>query len=143
VPVSGSAVREGLVVEIWASADLVQLGDRVKLRATVTNETNRMSTRRVHIVDLKDRPVFDIVVETDMRQVLARWSDGKALTRDLTYIELKPGESRTIEMDYKVSDCCHLVAKVIFIESERFVHDPLRASISIYVGRRPFGILGP
>jgi len=27
-----------------------------------------------------------------------RWSDGKPLTRELTHLELKPGELKTIEM---------------------------------------------
>jgi hypothetical protein len=29
-----------------------------------------------------------------------RWSDGKPLTADLTHLQLKPGESKTIEMSW-------------------------------------------
>jgi len=50
------------------------------------------------VIDSKDQPVLDIVISLSNSQV--RWSDGKPLTRELTRLQLNPGESKTIEMDW-------------------------------------------
>jgi Intracellular proteinase inhibitor len=93
-PTSSSSVIEGIVVDVWASSDCVQAGETVKLRATATNRGVRAFS-----VELTNRPVFDLVVKTAGKTV--RWSDGKPLTPELTRLELKPGASKTIQMDWK------------------------------------------
>ena len=90
-----------IVVDMWANDNLVQPGETVKFRATVTNKTSE-----IFLIDLKDQPVLDIVTKSGGQVI--RWSDGKALTSDLTHLELKPGESKTIEMDY-VAKCCDVI----------------------------------
>ncbi len=101
---SSSGVNLGgqaVTVDMWANDNLVQPGETVKLRATVTNKTTKIFS-----VDLKDQPVLDIVTKSGGQVI--RWSDGKALTSDLTHLELKPGESKAIEMDY-VAKCCDVI----------------------------------
>jgi len=63
----------------------------VTVRAKVTNQ----SSEPFH-EELKDQPVLDLFVGE------ARWSEGKPLTPDLTQLDLKPGESKSIEMQYVV-----------------------------------------
>lgn len=80
-----------LDVEMWASKNCVQPGDTVHLRATVSNRSDKNWT-----VELQDQPVFDIETSSDGKRV--HWSDGKPMS-ELSRLELKPGESRTLEMD--------------------------------------------
>ena len=86
-----------LLVEIWASDSCVQTGDTVHLRATVTNKS-----AKAWQVALKDQPVLDIIVGFNQPKYITRWSDGKAMTPDLTRLELNPGKVKTIEMDWQV-----------------------------------------
>lgn len=95
-PKSTSSIGGDVEVQMWASTSCAQPGDTVHLRATATNRGNRTWT-----VDTKDEPVLDIITSSDGKPV--RWSDGKSLTPDLTHLELKPGESKTIEMDIVIS----------------------------------------
>ena len=93
-PVSSKAFANDLVVEIWASTNCVDPGGAVALRASITNRG-----LQIHAVELQDRPVLDLCIES-YGGYKKCWSDGKPLTPDLTRLELKPGESKTIEMKW-------------------------------------------
>ncbi len=137
-PVSSSRVAEGIVVEIWASNSCTQPGDVIKLRATVTNNGTTP-----HIVELRDQPVFDITVGNQGSVV--HWSDGKPLTSDLTRLELKPGESKSIEMNWIVktpSTGTVFSANATFIYSPRAPGGPVSPGILINVSICP-GPFGP
>ncbi len=94
-PVSRNSVVDDLNVEIWASSRCVKPGETVSLRASVMNFGNR-----VQAIELKDKPILDIVFGNPDNG--RRWSDGKPLIPDLTRLKLKPGESKTIEMNWIV-----------------------------------------
>ncbi len=84
-------------VRIWANTDCPAPNQTVTLRARVTNDGPQ-----TEIAKTDDQPVLDILVSPlrtggDDRPGTLRWSDGKSLTADLTRLELKPGESRSIE----------------------------------------------
>lgn len=132
-PTSMSGGWAGLPIEIWANTDLVQPGDTIKLRATVTNRLNQLQ-----VFDLDNAPIFDIVVRQN--GVYTRWSDGKPLTRDLTHIELKPGESKTIEFNYTtLNACCDPVsAWPSFISNPRCPECLSPPGVVIYVKYYPF-----
>lgn len=96
-PISNNSFVNDLVVTMWINNPCVQPGDTVHLRATVANEGSQ-----TEVVDLKDKPVLDIEIFLDKETV--RWSNGKPLSPELTHLELKSGESKTIEMDWIVSN---------------------------------------
>ncbi len=131
-PVSGSMVGGDIAVEMWASTSCAQPGDTIHLRATATNRGNR-----VWIVDTKDEPVFDILFPI-------RWSAGKPLTADLTHLELQPGQSKSIEMDYVLPKGISGVvgAQAQFIYSPTAPGGTARPGVTINVGSCP-GPLGP
>ncbi len=116
---------------MWASDNCVQPGDIVVLRATVENRTFK-----TQIFESKDRPVFDLAVETG--GVTSHWSDGKTLAPDLTRLELQPGQSKAIEMDWKAS-CCDIIGAgaIFYFDTEG---PPLAPGVLINVG---CGILDP
>ena len=121
----GSAVGGNIGVDLWANSNCVKPGDIIKLRATATNLGNSVWT-----VTLKDEPVFDILIGS------SRWSDGKPLTIDVTHVELKPRESKTIEMDWMVPKNVNqgqLGAEACFIYSPTSPGGPARAFVSINV----------
>ena len=94
-PVSDAAGRsDDVLVQLWVSSDCVQPGEVVKIRVTVT-DTSALN----QVIESSDQPVLDIVFGNPDHPFL-RWSDGKPLTSDLTRFELKPGESKSIEMDW-------------------------------------------
>ncbi len=133
---SGVDIGGTLLVEIWASSDCTRPGDKITIRATVTNKGSR-----TQVIELQDQPVLDIWVGS-ATSVLARWSDGKALTPELTRLELKPNESRMIEMDWVVAQPASgtvLSFQAPFVYSPRF--PPLRPSVlvSVSVCPGPFG----
>ncbi len=136
-PVESTGAREGIAIKLWASTFFVKQGQPIKFRATVTNNTDRNSIARTHIVELKDRPVFDIFV-THEGQVIARWSDQQPLTSDLTRVELRPGESKTIEWDYVVNvECCSIGVSAVFIDLQGFPDDPVRTGVTVSVKYLP------
>jgi len=94
---STTAVDGNLIVTMWTSSTCVQPGDTVQLRATVENHGSQ-----TEIMEVKNKPVLDIFISSPGHPggYLAHWSDGKSLTSDLTHLELKGGESKTIEMDW-------------------------------------------
>lgn len=112
-PMSNTGVVANLAVTTWISNPCVQPNDIVHLRATVANHGSQ-----TEVVDLKDKPVLDIEIGLTDRQL--RWSDGKELTPELTHFELKPGDSKTIEMDWVVSnDYGFHNASAVFIYSDK------------------------
>jgi hypothetical protein len=88
-------------IAIVASDNCAKQGKTVKLVATVTNLGDSVLT-----IQLENKPVLDIQVRYETLngsttvEGKQRWSDGKALTPELVYLQLQPGESKTIEMDW-------------------------------------------
>jgi Intracellular proteinase inhibitor len=134
-PIKSTSSAGNIGVELWASSDCVQPGETVKLRATATDEGAQAFS-----VELTDRPVFDLVVKTAGKTV--HWSDGKPLTPELTRLELKPGASKTIQMDWKVQCCDNLQVTAPFIYSQKFADDPTSPYILVQV-QYCAGPLGP
>ncbi len=132
-PVKNTGGIEYMTIEIWASTDLAQIGQTVKFRATLTN-----TGTATHLVDLGDRPVLDIVVRAGNK--ITRWSDGKQLIPEMTRLDLKPSESKSIEMDYPVSNCCEsLHAAATFVYSERLTSFLVPPEVIVFVGSYPYG----
>ncbi|MBI4786326.1 MAG: hypothetical protein HY782_04690 [Chloroflexi bacterium] len=94
-PVAVKGVVDDIRVELRASADCVQPGERVRLEAVVINESSTTV-----VVETRDQPVLDIWVGGTAATPRFRWSDGKFLTSDITRLELRPGESKTIDMNW-------------------------------------------
>lgn len=134
-PISATRPAGEIGVELWASSDCVQPGETVKLRATATNRGAQTFS-----VELANSPVFDLVVKTAGKTV--RWSDGKPLTPELTRLELKPGASKTIQMDWKVQCCDSLDITAPFIDSPKFADYPITPSVLVQV-KYCTGPLGP
>lgn len=118
-------------VELWASSNCVSRGETVKLRATATNHGSYTFTNR-----LTNRAVLDIVVKTSGKT--ARWSDGKSLTPDLTQLVLKPGESKSIEMDWHVQGQDSLLVNADFAYDDRLGVAP-STSVMVEACAGPFG----
>jgi hypothetical protein len=115
-----------MVVEIWVSNDHPQPGDRLKIRATVTNQGSTPFQ-----VELKDQPVLDIRVGA------IRWSQGKPLTPDVTRLQLNPGQAKTLEMEYSVDQNANgggLLIQAIFIYSARIADYPITAGVTVPIG---------
>jgi len=125
-----------VVVEIWASTNCAEWGKPVSLRASVRNDG-----AHTLVVELKDRPVFDLNLNilptrADKPIIMRHWSDGKALTPDLTRLELKAGQVRTLEMEWVVdapSGYYAASAKARFIYSPERVALPINPSVMIYI----------
>jgi hypothetical protein len=95
----GAIIGNGLVaIDVWVSDRCPENGEIVTVRATATNKTIQPQ-----VLELKDQPVFDLGVGI-WGTSPTRWSDGKALTPDLTRLELQPGQGKTIQMDWRVAD---------------------------------------
>ena len=95
-----------LLVEAWASADCVKLGQTVHLRTTVTNKGARHQ-----VIELNEKPVLDIVIGNPEKSE-KRWSAGRVLTPDQKRLDLAPGESKSIEMDWVAERMPYGVATV-------------------------------
>jgi len=111
-PATGSSIIEGIVVDVWASSDCVQRGEMVHLRTTATNHGSKTFS-----VDLTNRPILDLVVKTSGKTT--RWSDGKPLTLELTHLQLKPGESKSIEMNWHAQGSDSLLVYADFAYDDR------------------------
>jgi hypothetical protein len=92
-PQSGATTLDNLILVLWASHKSLNVNQPIMIRFTVTNEG-----RETVIYDRRDKPVIDIYIPGGIPKV--KWSDGKSLTPELTRLELKPGESKTIEMTW-------------------------------------------
>lgn len=96
--VSSSSWMNETSVELEANPRCPGIGNPVTLRATLTNHG-----KQTEVVQLTDKPILDIAVRVDGGKT-ARWSDSHPLTPDQTHMELKPGESRSIEMQLVPGD---------------------------------------
>ena len=136
-PISRTSGVGELDVEIWASQGCIKPGETIQVRATVTNRGDK-----TQVIDLKDKPVLDLTVYSLERT--QRWSEGKALTAELTRLELAPGKSKTIEAEYTENSTKRggqLVAEAKFFDVANPSGGPLTSSVTIYVGSCPG--LGP
>ncbi len=91
---------ENYTVRIWANTDCPSTDQTITLRARVTNDGPQ-----TEVAQADGEPVLDILVSPsgaaeDDKSAAIRWSDGKSLTPDLTRLELKPGESKSIELQF-------------------------------------------
>ncbi len=120
-PASVVSVESGpLVAEIWASDGCPRVGETVTIRASVTNKGTHL-----FVIEVADQPVLDIVLLGQRR-----WSDGKQLTSELTHLELKPGESKSIEMQYVVQERYSAVY-ARFIPTAQSIEHPVSPSMSL------------
>ncbi len=139
-PASITAGREGVGVELWASNECPEPGEIVALRATATNDNPHLLR-----VELKDQPVLDMSIfyRTQTGEKTIHWSDGKPLTSDLTRLELNPGESKSIEMQWSVvSEVSAVGVSAKLIDDPHFVKDPINPLMVLHIGNCP-GLFGP
>ncbi len=141
-PVSQSDGSRELYVTVWANTKCVNAGDTLIARATVVNNHSQPK-----VIELADRPVFDLYLgyRGDSGSVLIRWSDGKPLNLDLTRIELKPGGSKNLEINWIVPNPAPSTVGVSarFIEDARDVDHPLSPYITVYGPLACPGAFGP
>ncbi len=95
---SGSNTTDNVRLSLWVSHHSVRVGQPLQIRFTARNLGNETA-----IFETQTESVMDINI--GVRPLggggfYVRWSDGKPLTRELTRLELKPGESKTIEMTW-------------------------------------------
>ncbi|MGB8646787.1 MAG: hypothetical protein WCF84_16220 [Anaerolineae bacterium] len=125
----------GYSVTIYVNTSCINRGDILHLNARLTNlgpDTNAFQ--------LKDKPVLDAgVVLGDVR---ASWSDGKALTPDLTRLELKSGESKTIDMDWIVTGTARAGYAGASFTYEDAPNSSVGANVPFFVAPCP-GPIGP
>jgi hypothetical protein len=101
-------------------------------RATVVNNDSI-----TQVVELTDRPVFDLLIgyrTPEGGSTILRWSDGKALTPDVTRIVLLPGGSKSIEMRWVVINQPPGVIGVSarFIADPKDVDNPISPLVTVY-----------
>ncbi len=128
-PITESVGSGDILLSIWASNQCPDSDEVVTLRAIVANQGSKSL-----LVESKNQPVFDIIVgNPDTSQT--RWSSGKPLTSELTRLELKSGQSKTIEMTWRTTDQGGISAIL--------VDRPIRPlSIGLNIGNCP-GMFGP
>lgn len=141
-PTSTTSGGTPFTVELWASAKCVKAGDTLTVRAIVTNHDSR-----THLVELKDQPVLDLFIgyRTPTGSTSISWSNGKPLTIDLTRLELQPGQSKSIEMQWVVIDPAPSAIGVSarFFDDSRFLDHPLSPVMVIYGPGTCPGPFGP
>ena len=112
-------------VEVWASTNCILPDETVTVRAIVTNVGSQ-----TQIIDLRDQVVFDLII-TDQNGE-HHWSEGKPLTPDLTRLELKPGQSKTLEMQWVVQPLTSmLVVTAQFIDNPAVPGGPVKAQVEV------------
>jgi len=80
--------------------------------------------------------VFDLII-TDYNGE-HRWSDGKDLTPELTLLELQPGQSKTIEMNWVVQPLTSsLSVNAVLIPYSTDSLGPVTARAPVYVSMCP------
>ncbi len=123
-PANSRAAAGYFHVETWTSTICAKPGETVTVRATVINDDTR-----TQIVQLEDRPVFDMEVRVIDKEIKTyRWSQDKPLSSDLTLLDLGPGQSKTIEMQWVVQpQTSVLFSYALFIPDSSRVNDPVRA----------------
>lgn len=126
----GTASGSKWLVQIWSSKRCADPGDILTVRATVTN-TNSQTMRTVK---LENQPVLDMVITNGTKT--ARWSDGQVPTPDWNYLELRPNESKTIEMTWLAEIGGTVVMEADFIDNPVDSRGPIRAITQVFVGPR-------
>ena len=94
-PQTNATVLDTLILELWSSHRSLNVNQSITMRLTVKN-----AGKETVVYDRKAKPVMDISVG-NVDNPAMRWSDGKPLTPEITRLELKPGESKVIEMAWK------------------------------------------
>ncbi|MGB8648313.1 MAG: hypothetical protein WCF84_23965 [Anaerolineae bacterium] len=122
-------------VEIYENTSCINRGDILHLHARLTNYGPG-----TYVFESKNKPVFDMGVILD--DVRVNWSDGKALTPDLTQLELKPDESRTIEMDWVVTGTARSGSAWVNVIYDDLLDFHQGASVPFFVAPCP-GPIGP
>lgn len=90
-PVTLGPTGGPLSIELWVSGSCARPGDTIYARATMTNTSSELQ-----FVAVEDRPVMDLEISSLAGKI--RFSD----THSLTQLELKPQESKSIELQSKV-----------------------------------------
>ncbi len=118
------------MVDLWANSSCPKAGTTLVARAIVRN-----TGKSTWIVEMKDRPVFDVFIDFSVQGggIRKRWSDGKPLTSDLTRIELGPGESKTIELQAVVPTGVGITdAMASFMTDPRFPDEAIKPFMPLY-----------
>jgi hypothetical protein len=91
---SGVHGAANYTVKVTANTSCPGAGENVIVRAKVSNDGDRPE-----VAVAMNEPVFDLIVTGRERTI--RWSDGKPLTPELTRLELKPGEFKSVQLEFK------------------------------------------
>lgn len=98
-PMSSATGIGDVGILLWVSHQVVNVGQPLQISFTASNRG-----REIADFQTQSKPVMDINIGGTKRSGeptgFLRWSDGKPLTADLTHLQLKPGESKTIEMTW-------------------------------------------
>jgi len=99
-PESHRAQRGDLVLEVWVDRHWVNVGGTVNIRFTVENHGEE-----TQVFELKDQSVMDISVRIPARvqgenDIVTYWSDTGSITPEQKHLELGPGESKSITMEW-------------------------------------------
>lgn len=139
VPTSTQRYRGNIIVEVWSSAQCATVQQVVTLKATVRNQGDVPFE-----VEVPGQSVLDLEIrypEMPSNQTI-RWSDGKDITAGLTHLELGPGESKSIELQFTAPSTSGFGVSAKVYDSVRSLEDPITAFMIIPVGGCP-GFIGP
>ena len=94
-PQSRATTLNTLILKLWVSHGSANVGQPVTIRFTVKN-----LAEKTVVYERNGKLVMDILIPSYgiEEENWPRWSKGKPLTPELTRLELKPGESRVLEM---------------------------------------------
>ena len=111
-PKSAASRTGSLKLILWVSRERVIPGDEVEIRFTVKNTRGK-----VRVVELEDKPVMDILINIRTPDnnsfPTTYWSDGQDITPEMRRLELAPGESRTIEMQWIAVEDSNYQAEIV------------------------------
>ncbi len=124
---AGASARQGngdFILFLTANKKCPMPGETIHFKATVTNTSGQ-----TRVIELEDRPIFDLVIGNPDNGWY-RWSTSKPLTSELTRLELRPSESKNIEVDW-VTDEQTQGAAAFFISDPRFPEVPIMVTLPI------------
>lgn len=103
-PKSGQRTVGDLVLEVWVDRHWVNVGGTVRIQFTVENHGEE-----TQVFELKDQSVMDICVRIPARvqsenDVVTYWSDTGSITPEQRRVELGPGESKSITMQWEAPE---------------------------------------
>ncbi len=116
-----------IVATVEASTNCANRGDAVTLRASVANQGSKEFN-----VDTRDRPILNLCIG-NYPGYSKCWADGKALTPELTKLQLKPGESKTIEMKWVAEPAGSYGVGVIFVFDPNISGGQANANVTVGV----------